>query len=106
MVAISLFIRADSASSYGCVVSSGLSSWWWVELSIATSLTALTWHHFRTPEAPADLVTKIREAHAKDELIMDVSVSADGDWFLSTNAYNCEIVHLVLSCTCSLLLCS
>ncbi|KIK05748.1 hypothetical protein K443DRAFT_674814 [Laccaria amethystina LaAM-08-1] len=58
-----------SASSPGCVVSSGSSTWW-------------------TDHCPAALVTAIREAHSKDEIIINVSVANDGDWFLRTDEFN------------------
>jgi len=56
-------------SGYGCVVSSGHSSWW-------------------TNNCPSDLVERIKEAHAKSEIVYNVSVASNGDWFFSTNAFN------------------
>lgn len=71
MVAVTLFSKPDSltsGTSYGIVVSSGNSTWW-------------------SSNCPQDLAENIKQAHAKNELINEVSVASDGDWFLSTNAY-------------------
>lgn len=57
------------ASSPGCVVSSGSSTWW-------------------TDHCPAALIIAIREAHSKGEVIINVSVANDGDWFLRTDEFN------------------
>lgn len=44
----------------------------------------------RTDHCPAALVTAIREAHSKGEVIINVSVANDGDWFLRTDEFNSE----------------
>jgi hypothetical protein len=48
----------------------------------------------RTDHCPAALVTAIREAHSKDEIIINVSVANDGDWFLRTDEFNSEPLML------------
>ena len=50
----------------------------------------------RTHNCPSDLVERIKEAHAKGEMVFDVSVASNGDWFLSTSAFNSEsILHVI-----------
>jgi len=74
MVAITIFSIASSSwfssqSGYGCVASSGNSSFW-------------------TTNTSPDLIEKIKEAHAKGGMVYSVSVASNGDWFFSSSAFN------------------
>ena len=79
-----------SESSPGCVASSGSSTWWFVH--VACKLLLVNSFNTRTNTSPPDLVTAIKEAHSKNEKILNVSVANDGDWFLRTDSVNSKHV--------------
>jgi hypothetical protein len=58
-------------------------------------LQIFTLTSLRTHNSPSDLVERIKDAHAKDEVVLGVSVASNGDWFLSTNAFNSKSTSLV-----------
>ena len=60
------------------------------------TLFFIDYTHNRTDHCPAALVTAIREAHSKGEVIINVSVANDGDWFLRTDEFNSEPLMLLL----------
>ena len=84
LLTIMVYFSSLSESSPGWVASSGSLMWWFIH--VAFILLVGDSFNNRTLTCPPDLITAIKETHAKNENILSVSVTNNGNWFLSTDS--------------------